>query len=320
MPSIPTGWSFASPGRLLLLLAVAALAVAYLLLQRRRATYETRFSDVELLASVMPKRPGWRRHLPAALLVLTLAALTTGFARPSANVKVPRDKATVVVALDISASMAATDVQPSRLAAAQSAAVAFVEGLRDTFDVGLVSFNGKANVLVSPTVDHAAVVAAINNLAPVGGTAIGDAVGASVDAAQLLRDNGSKAPVRIVLLSDGTSTVGQSVDAGAQQAVGAGMPVTTIAYGTPDGYVVAGGRTIPVPVDAVALATLASTTGGQSYSALSGDELRAVYDSIGKEVGTTTKRRELTDALTGLGLLLGFTAAAASLVWFRVLP
>jgi Ca-activated chloride channel family protein len=320
MPSIPTGWTFASPGRLLLLLAVAALAVAYLLLQRRRSTYETRFSDVELLASVMPQRPGWRRHLPATLLILTLVALTTGFARPSANVKVPRDKATVVIALDVSASMAATDVEPSRLQAAQAAATAFVKGLRPTFDVGLVSFNGKANVVVSPTLDHASVITAIDNLVSGGGTAIGDAVGASISAATVLRANGSKAPVRIVLLSDGTSTVGQSVDAGAQQAVEAGMPVTTIAYGTPQGYLVVGGRQIPVPVDSAALAALAGSTGGQSYSALSGDELRGVYDSIGEEVGTTTRRKELTDAMTGLGLLLGMAAAAASLVWFRVLP
>jgi Ca-activated chloride channel family protein len=320
MLSLPSHWSFAAPGRLLLLLAVAALAAAYLLLQRRRPAYETRFSDVELLSTVMPRRPGWRRHLPAALLLLTLTALTTGFARPSADVKVRRDRATVVVALDTSASMTATDVSPSRLVAAKAAARSFVRGLPASFDVGLVSFSGTAAVVVPPGQDRKALVVAIENLPLGGGTAIGDAVTASVDAARTLAASGSKAPVRIVLLSDGTSTVGTSVEAAAQEAVQAGMPVTTIAYGTQDGVVVVRGEVVPVPVDRAALADLARTTGGQSFTALTGSQLKEVYDSIAKEVGTTTKRKELTAGLTGLGLLLGLAAAGASLVWFRVLP
>lgn len=317
MPSLPRHWDFAAPDRLLLLLAVAALAVAYLLLQRRRATYEARFADVDLLASVLPRRPGWRRHLPAALLLLTLVALTTGFAKPTADVRVPRAEATVVVALDVSASMTATDVAPSRIQAAKAAAQAFVRSLPKGFDVGLVSFSGTATVVARPSRDRAALVDAIASLPLGGGTAIGDAVAASVAAAKAV---GSKAPVRLVLLSDGGNTVGQSVDAGAAQAVAAGMPVTTIAYGTPDGVVYLGGREIPVPVDAQALRGLAQATGGQAYRAQDAGQLRDVYDHIGKEVGTTSERRDLTSALTGLGLLTGLAAAAASLVWFRVLP
>jgi Ca-activated chloride channel family protein len=320
MPSFPTNWSFASGERLWLLVAVAAVAVLYVLLQLRRSEYETRLADLDLLASVLPKRPGWRRHLPAALLVLTLAALTTGFARPSADVKVKRDKATVVIALDVSASMSAQDVQPTRIEAAKAAAISFVDGLPSAFSVGLVSFAGTASVVVPPTTDKSSVSGALSALTLAGGTAIGDAVGASVRAAQAVRAAGNDAPVRIVLLSDGGNTVGQSVEAGAEQAVQAGMPVTTIAYGTPEGYIAVRGTVIPVPVDKPTLSALATRTGGQTYEALTEKQLKEVYKSISKEAGTTTKRKNLTDVLTGVGLFLGLLAAAASLVWFRALP
>ncbi len=317
---IPHDWSFGAPWRLLLLLAVAALLAAYVVLQRRRSTYETRFSDVELLASVMPRRPGWRRHLPASLLLVTLAALTTGFARPSATVQVAREKATVVVALDVSGSMEATDVSPTRIQAAVSAASAFVKGLPKGFAVGLVSFSSTAAVVSAPTQDHDAVARAISNLQVGGGTAIGDAVAASVQTAAGVAAQGTTAPVRIVLLSDGSNTVGQSVEEGAQQAVAAQIPVSTIAYGTPQGVVSIRGQQIAVPVDQAALAGLAETTGGKSYTALTNNQLGDVYKDIAKDVGTRAERRDLTGAFTGLGLLLALAAAGASLVWFRVLP
>jgi Ca-activated chloride channel family protein len=318
--SFPRHWHFAEEARLWLLLAVLAVAVLYVVLQLRRSRYETRLSDVDLLASVLPARPGWRRHVPAALLILTLAALTTGFARPTADVKVKRDKATVIVALDVSASMLATDVSPTRIEAAKKAAQAFVRGLPAAFKVGLVSFSGTASLVSPPTTDKTSVAGAIGALQLGGGTAIGDAVGVAVKAAQTAQAAGDKSPVRIVLLSDGGNTVGQSVPDGAQQAVQAGMPVTTIAYGTPEGVVAVRGQFIPVPVDRPTLDTLARSTGGQHYTALSGSQLKSVYKSISKEAGTTTKRQELTAALTGLGLMLGLAAAAASLIWFRALP
>lgn len=316
----PRHWRFAEEPRLWLLLAVVAVVVAYLALQSRRARYEARLADVDLLASVLPARPGWRRHLPATLLVLTLAALTTGFARPSADVRVKRDKATVIIALDVSASMKALDVKPSRILAAKAAAQQFVRGLPRSFRVGLVDFAGTASLVVPPTTDHSSVTGAIGALQLNGGTAIGDAVGTSVRSAQALQAQGDKSPVRIVLLSDGGNTTGQSVEAGAQQAAQAGMPVTTIAYGTQDGYLDIRGQILPVPVDRPTLAALARTTGGQAYTALSARELKAVYASISKEAGYTTKRKDLSAALTGLALVLGLSAAAASLVWFRALP
>jgi Ca-activated chloride channel family protein len=318
--SFPRHWRFAEEPRLWLLVAVAALVVAYLVLQNRRARYEARLADIDLLASVLPTRPGWRRHLPAALLVLTLAALTMGFARPTADVRVKRDKATVIIALDVSASMKALDVAPSRILAAKAAAAQFVRGLPKAFLVGLVDFAGTASLVQTPTTDHSAVVGAIEALQLNGGTAIGDAVGTSVRAAQALQAKGDRSPVRIVLLSDGGNTTGQSVETGAQQAVQAGMPVTTIAYGTQDGYLDIRGQILPVPVDRPTLAALAKTTGGQAYTALTAKELKQVYASITKEAGYTTKRKDLSAAMTGAALLLGLAAAAASLLWFRALP
>jgi Ca-activated chloride channel family protein len=322
MLAVPRHWTFDAPTRLLLLLVVAGLAAAYLLLQRRRPSYEARFSDVDLLASVLPRRPGWRRHLPAAVLLLALVAMTTAFARPRADVKVPRERATVVIALDVSGSMQATDVSPSRLAAAKAAAVRFVGSLPKTFDVGLVSFSSAATVQVPPTLDHVSVAGAINDLTYGGGTAIGDAVAASVAAAQGVAVNAgaAKTPSRVVLLSDGGNTVGQPVQAGAAQAQAASIPVSTIAYGTDQGVVQVQGRLIPVPVDKPALEALASSTAGTAYTAASGDQLQHAYDDIGRQVGTKTAHRDETAAVTGLALLLALGAAAASLVWFRVLP
>jgi Ca-activated chloride channel homolog len=314
--------SFEAPVRLLLLLAVAALGVAYVLIQRRRQAYAVRFTDVDLLASVAPKVPGWRRHLSALLLVGALALMTGAFAKPAAAVEVPQEAATIIVAIDTSASMAATDVSPTRFIAAQEAAAKFVEGLPDTFDVALVSFSQAAAVDVSPTDDHETVVAAIKRLQMGQGTAIGEAVAASVaTAAQTTNEDGAKpSPARIVLLSDGSNTQGRSIDDAVGVATAAGIPVSTIAYGTAEGTVTVQGRTLAVPVDGPALEQLATATGGQHYAAESSDELSAVYDDISKQVGTTTERREISAAFAGLALLATFGAAGASLAWSPRMP
>ena len=313
---------FLSPGRLWLLLLVAALAVGYVLAARRRPARALRFSELDLLASVLPRSAAWKRHVPPVLLLLTLTALTTAFARPTGQVDVPRERATVVVALDVSLSMLADDVSPDRITAAKQSAADFVEGLPDRFDVGLVAFSGRAGVVVSPTQDHAAVVAAVDGLRLDEATAIGEAVFASLDAvASVPTEVGAEAPpARIVLLSDGTNTSGRSLPAAAEAAREAGVPVSTIAYGTPDGTVEVRGDLISVPVDAPALAELAEATDGSAFTAESGEELRSVYEDIGGQVGTTSETREVTARVAGLALALGVAAAAASLVWGVRLP
>lgn len=314
--------SFLSPVRLLLLLAVAALLAVYLVQQRRRSVYAVRWTNLALLDSVAPQGPGWRKHLPAAAFLTMALLLVTAFAQPTREVQVPRERATVVVAIDVSLSMNATDVAPSRIDAAKTAARSFVDGLPKSFNVALVSFSGTAVVVVPPTQDHGRVEEAIGGLVLGPRTAIGDALVASLSAlsAAPAAPDGSPPPGRIVLMSDGTSTVGTDLATAAQDAVAAGVPVSTIAYGTPNGVVEADGQRIPVPVDAESLAALASATGGTSFRATSGDELERVYRDIGSSVGYRTETRDLTGLFLGLGLLAGLAAAAGSLRWFSRLP
>ena len=314
--------SFLAPSRLWLLVVVAALAVAYVLLQRRKPAFAVRFTELDLLASVLPRSPSWRRHLPAALLLLSLLALSTAFARPEADVQVRRERATVIVALDTSLSMQATDVLPDRLSAAKASAAAFVDSLPSRFNVGLVSFSGTASIVVPPTQDHEAVGAAVRTLQLGPSTAIGEAVLASLEAIRTIPGEPGQAPppARIVLLSDGTNTVGRPLLLAADAARQAGVPVSTIAYGTAAGTVEVQGQRIQVPVDGPALDRFAQSTGGTSFAAASGEQLTAVYDDIGSQVGTTTERREVTAAVTGLGLALAVLAAAGSLLWGSRLP
>ena len=320
-----SGLSFLNPSRLWLLVAVAALAGAYVLVQRRRSRYAVRLPGLDLLAGVAP-RLGWRRHVASVAVLLSMVGATAAFAEPQAEVEVPRERATIVVALDVSLSMAATDVEPDRLTAAQSAAVDFVDGLPEHFDVGLVAFSGRASVVVPPTQDHAAVAAAIDTLSLGNGTAIGEAVSSSlaaiaaVDAGQKATGGetgapGSAPPASVVLLSDGANTAGRPIAAAAAAAVEADVPVSTIAYGTQEGEVSVDGQRVRVPVDAQALAALAADTSGKAYEAADGHELQQVYDDIGSTVGSTTETREIAPAVAGLALLAAVGAGAAALAW-----
>lgn len=314
--------TFLSPQWLALLLVVAALAVTYLLFQRRRTQYAVRFATLPMLERVAPTRPGWRRHLPAAAFLLTMIAMVLAIARPAAAVQVPRERATVLVAVDTSVSMRATDVAPSRIDAAKEAARAFVDDLPDEFNVGLVSFSGAASVVVAPSTDRAALDAGIEGLQLGERTAIGEAVYTSLGSiAALDADAGTDPPpARIVLLSDGTNTTGRPLMDAATAAKEASVPVSTIAYGTATGTVEQNGRMIPVPVDADALRELADTTGGTAYEAESDTELRGVYEDIGSSIGWRTEHREITTWVVAAGLLAALAAGAASLIWFSRLP
>lgn len=314
--------SFFAPDRLWLLAAVAALAGLYVVALRRKRRYGVRFSNVALVDKVAPRGPGWRRHLPAALFLAMLCVLVVAFARPAAETKVPRERATVLVALDVSNSMAATDVEPNRLEAAKSAALAFVDRLPARFNVGLVAFDGSASVIVAPTTDHQAVDSGIRGLVTGPATAIGEAVFSSIEAiANFDQQAGTNPPpARIVLLSDGANTAGRSPEQAAEAAQAAHIAVSTIAYGTPEGTVEVNGQLIPVPVDGPALERLAKSTNGAYYEAASGEELQKVYLDIGSSVGFRTIRREVSVWFIGFGLLAAFGAAVASLVWSSRLP
>jgi Ca-activated chloride channel homolog len=309
---------FFSPQRLWLLLAVVALAAVYVVMQRRRSRYAVRFTNLPLLDKVAPVRPGWRRHLPALAFLVMLALLVTAFARPAANAKVPRERATIMVALDVSGSMAATDVEPNRLEAAQRAALAFLDQLPERFNVGLVVFDRNASLLASPSTDRDVLRGQLQGLDLGPGTAIGEAVFTSLDtiAGFDAQAASNPPPSRIVLLSDGASNTGRSPAQAAQAAAEAKVPVSTIAYGTPDGQL----NGTPVPVDATTLRGLAETTGGSFYEAASANELRKVYQDIGSSIGYRTERREVSAWFVGIGLIAALAAAAASLTWFSRLP
>jgi Ca-activated chloride channel homolog len=310
---------FEQPLWLWLLVLVAALVAAYLIAQRRRTKYAVRFATLPMLEKVAPVRPGWRRHAPAVAFLAALTVLTIAIARPVADIRVPRERATVLVAMDVSNSMAATDVAPNRFEVAKQAAVEFVRDLPAKFNVGLVSFARTATVVAAPSTNHQATVDAINGLELNDSTAIGDAVLTSLQAIRTI-DPDDPPPSRIVLLSDGGNTSGSPIDEAAQAASSAGVPVSTIAYGTPEGTVNLEGRTIPVPADGEALQGLADATSGSFYSAESDEQLRDVYSDLQSSIGWTTEPREITNLVAGIALAAALLAALASLFWFSRLP
>ncbi len=314
--------SFLAGERLWLLLAVVALVVAYVVLQARRGNYAVRFTNLALLDVVAPKRPGWCRHVPAALFLLAATCLVVAFARPAQDEQVPRERATIILAIDTSLSMEASDVEPNRLAAAKAAATRFLEIVPDTLNVGLVSFAGLAQVRASPTTDRGEVRRAIERLELGESTAIGEAIYASLDAIQAAPPSPTREPVpaRVILMSDGETTVGRPDLSAAEEAADENVPVSTIAFGTDAGQVQIEGQTVPVPVDPSTLDAIAEATDGTFFRALSAGELAEVYQDIGSSVGFVTEQREITQWFVGGAIVLLFLTAGASLAWFNRLP
>jgi Ca-activated chloride channel family protein len=317
---------FLAPDRLLLLVLPLLLVGAYAWLARRRRHHAVRLPTTRVLAAVSPRRPGWRRHGPAAVALLSLVLLVVALARPVRDERVPREAAIVVLTVDVSASMTATDVAPSRIDAAVAAATDFVDDVPDRFQLGLVAFDGSARVLATPTVDHGAVRAALQRLSPGEGTAAGDGIDAALDAVTASLEaagaggGGQDLPASIVLLSDGATTVGRPVESAARDAADRGVPVSTIAFGTDRGAVVVGGEVVPVPADPEAMERVADITGGTSAEAETADELRDVYDDIGARVGSVVEEREIARAFLGVALVALLAAVAGSFVWSARLP
>ncbi|MEQ4305997.1 VWA domain-containing protein [Plantactinospora sp. B6F1] len=308
---------FLQPWWLLAVLPVLLLAGAYVWRQLHRRTYAMRFTNVELLRSLAPKGIGWRRHAAAGVLLLSLLVLATGMARPAVDTKEPLERATIMLAIDVSLSMEADDVTPSRLEAAQEAAKQFVAELPPTYNLGLVAFAKSANVLVPPTKDRPAVTQAIDGLVLAEATATGEAVFTCLEAIRSVPADGAQGipPARIVLLSDGYRTAGRSIEEAGATAQAANVPVSTIAFGTDSGQVDIGGQVQRVPVDRLALAELAETTQGFFYEAASVSELKQVYQDMGSSIGFRTEAREITHWYAGIALLFALCAAGLSLLW-----
>jgi Ca-activated chloride channel family protein len=312
--------TFQAPVWLLGLVVVAALVGLYVLLQLRRKAYAARFTNVALLNSLVPRRPGWRRHVAFGLMALALATLVVSLAVPSTEVRVPRERATVVMAVDVSLSMQATDVAPTRFQAMQTAAKEFTEVLPDRINLGLVSFAGTATTLVPPTTDRDQVRSAIDNLDLAESTAIGEAIFTSLTAIEnfqaTLETGGEELPpARIVLLSDGYNTVGRDDTQAIDAALNAGIPVSTIAFGTDYGTLNLEGETVPVPVDRATLEEIADSTGGSYSEAASAKELEEVYADIGSQIGYTTEPQDISPWFVRAGVLVALLGAALSLFW-----
>jgi Ca-activated chloride channel family protein len=303
---------FLAPARLWLLLIIPLLVGGYLLLARRRAS-RRRAMGRTMFDLVIPKDRVWVRHVAVGLSILSLLTLTLAFAKPKDEVSVPRERATIVVTIDVSLSMEATDVEPTRLEAAKAAAAEFVTSLPPKFNVALVSFAGTATTLVPPTLDRGAVTAAIEALQPQPSTAIGEGIYTSLAALSQVppdpRDPDAVVPARIVLLSDGKTQVGRPSDQAARAARDQNVPIYTIAYGTEDGYIEVSGRREPVPVDRVELQRVAKISGGQAFTAASAGELEDVYKDIGSSVGKEKIDKEVTSRYAGFGLAFAILAA-----------
>lgn len=318
--------SFESP-LLLLTLAVLPLGVtAYLVLQRRRLRESARFASAPLLPNVVERVPGLRRHLPAAAVLLAVGALLVGFARPHATFAVSREQATVVLAIDVSRSMTAPDVQPTRLEAAKRAIAQFLDTSPSRFRIGMVAFATRANVVLPATTDRVLARAALAELRPGEGTALGDAVALALRVGQVSAgdaEEGERVPISIFVLSDGASEGGRLTPrAAAEQARAAGVPVHTVVFGSPEGVVervLPGGFTerIRVPPNPSALQEIARMTGGGFFTAVDRPQLEAVYGELGSRLGKTSEDREITVAFAAGGLVLLLGGAAFSLLWFR---
>jgi Ca-activated chloride channel family protein len=304
--------SFASPLVLLSLAALPVLAAAYVLLRRRPGRYNARFPGVPVLAGAVAATPQWRRHLPASVAALALAALAVALARPHATVAVPVERASVMLVTDASRSMLATDVEPSRMDAARGAAEAFLDSVPEELRVGAVAFSSAPRSAVAPSHDRERVHAHLASLEADGGTATGDGL---TEALRLL-DTGERRrpPAAVVLLSDGETTTGRDPVEVARRARAAGVPIYTVALGTSEGTITgSGGGLLAVPPDPETMQEIAAASGGESFGVDDADQLDGVYERLGSQLATRPEKREVTAgfAAGGMALLLG--AAALSL-------
>jgi Ca-activated chloride channel family protein len=306
--------SFASPIALLCLFAVPLAVLAHVAAQRRRRRYPVRFTALSTLAAVAGAEPQWRRHVPLALFALALAALSLSLARPERTVQVPVQRASVVLVTDVSRSMSATDVSPTRLEAARQAALSFLGKVPEALRVGLVTFSDVAQTLQTPTTDHDAVNDQLDTMQPISGTATGAGLRTALDDLKVGGDTSARRPpAALVLLSDGSATDGAAADIVASEAKRLRVPIYTVALGTPDGTITLRGQTLNVPPDIDALKRIASESGGQAFRAEDSDQLDAVYDRLGSQIGTKPEKREITSYFAGAALLLLGAALVSSL-------
>jgi Ca-activated chloride channel family protein len=321
---------FAHPWFFLFLFVVMGLVALYILMQVARQRRILRFANMELLESVAPKAPTRWRHLSAALLVTSLMLFTVAMAGPTHDVRIPRNRAVVMLVIDVSQSMRATDVEPTRLAAAQEAGKQFADELTAGINLGLIAYAGTATVLTSPTTNREATKAAIDKLQLADRTATGEGIFTALQAiatvGAVIGGGDTPPPARIVLLSDGKETVPSNPDnpkgafTAARTAKDQGVPVSTISFGTAYGYVEINEQRQPVPVDDDSLKKIADLSGGSAYTASSLAQLKEVYATLQDQIGYETIRGDASTGWLRLGSFILALAGLAALLLNRRLP
>ncbi len=299
--------SFTSPRYLLVLLVVPLLVLFAVIIRRRRARYTVAFTNMTTLAGAIAKRPTrWRRYVPLTLLALALAATGAALARPHISVTVSDRSATIILLVDVSGSMQAPDITPSRMDAAVAAMHDFVDKLPKNYKVGLVTFSESTSVVVAPTNDRAAISSGLDVLSPQAGTALGDGVAAAVKiavsslaASGVYQVAGEYLPAAIVLESDGAQTRGTLTPfAAASVAKAAGVRIYGVALGTPGGRITQGAgllrQSIPVPPDPGTVAMLAHDSGGQAFAATDAESLNTTYRSLGSSIAHRSRQKDIT--------------------------
>jgi Ca-activated chloride channel family protein len=308
--------TFAWPTALLALFLVPVFAGVYVLMQRRRRAYAVRFTNLSLLREVVGQGPGLRRHVPPALFLLGLAALLLSLARPTIVLAVPRSGGDVMLVIDVSGSMAASDLQPTRLQAATGAATQFIDALPDGARVGVVSFSQGASVVAPLSTDRIRAENALATLTPNGGTAIGDGLDAALN--QLAQRSADSAPGTVVLLSDGENNLGQAPMTVASRAKQQGVQVDTVGIGQRGAQTYVDRQ--PVGLDETTLKSIADTTGGQYFYAGDTTQLSAIYNQLGSQINWVQERTEVTALVSGLASAFLVASAALAMRWFGRLP
>lgn len=321
---------FAHPWFFLFLLVVAGLAALYIIMQAARQKRVLRFANMELLESVAPQRPSRWRHISTILVIISLILLTIAMAGPTHDVRIPRNRAVVMLTIDVSQSMRATDVEPSRLVAAQEAAKQFADQLTPGINLGLITYAGTATVLVSPTTNREATKAAIDKLQLADRTATGEAIFTALQAiatvGAVISGADTPPPARIVLMSDGKETVPSNPDnpkgafTAARTARDQGVPISTVSFGTPYGYVDINDQRQPVPVDDAMLKKIADLSDGSAYTASSLQQLKDVFTSLQDQIGYETIKGDASAGWLRLGVGILAVAALVALLINRRLP
>ncbi|HET7742052.1 MAG TPA: VWA domain-containing protein [Mycobacterium sp.] len=315
---------------LLFLLMVLVVIGLYIVMQMARQKRMLRFANMELLESIAPKRSSRWRHLPAILLVLSMLLFTVAMAGPTNDVRIPRNRAVVMLVIDVSQSMRATDVAPSRLVAAQEAAKQFADELTPGINLGLIAYAGTATVLVAPTTNRDSTKAAIDKLQLADRTATGEGIFTALQAiatvGAVIGGGDEPPPARIVLMSDGKETVPSNPDnpkgayTAARTAKDQGVPISTVSFGTAYGYVEINDQRQPVPVDDEMLGRIAELSGGEAFTASSLEQLKQVFSSLQQQIGYETIKGDASVGWLRLGSLVLALAALAALLLNRRLP